>query len=76
MYHALIKNGTWELIDAPLGCKPIGCKWIFRNKYKVDGSMQLKYCPTADQPADVFTKTLGKEKFEKFRGMLGLIPSD
>ena len=28
-YDALIKNGTWELIDPPLGCKPMGCKWIF-----------------------------------------------
>ena len=39
-YDALIKNGTWELIDPPLGCKPIGCKWIFRNKYKADGTLE------------------------------------
>eukprot|EP00253_Pinus_taeda_P017144 PITA_17144 len=36
-YDALIKNGTWKLVDPPLGTKPIGCKWVYKNKYKVDG---------------------------------------
>eukprot|EP00253_Pinus_taeda_P020084 PITA_20084 len=27
-YDALIKNGTWKLVDPPLGPKPIGCKWV------------------------------------------------
>jgi len=38
-YDALIKNGTWKLVDPPLGTKPIGCKWVNKNKYKVDGSL-------------------------------------
>ena len=38
-YGALIKNGTWKLVDPPLGTKPIGCKWVYKNKYKVDGSL-------------------------------------
>eukprot|EP00253_Pinus_taeda_P020821 PITA_20821 len=38
-YDALIKNGTWKLVDPPLETKPIGCKWIYKNKYKVDGSL-------------------------------------
>eukprot|EP00253_Pinus_taeda_P014238 PITA_14238 len=38
-YGALIKNGTWKLIDPPLGTKPIGCKWVNKNKYKADGSL-------------------------------------
>eukprot|EP00253_Pinus_taeda_P032944 PITA_32944 len=36
-YDALIKNGTWKLVDPPLGTKPIGCKWVYKNKYNVDG---------------------------------------
>ena len=40
MSMMILKNFTWELIDPPLGCKPIGCKWIFRNKYKVDGTLE------------------------------------
>eukprot|EP00253_Pinus_taeda_P027245 PITA_27245 len=38
-YDALIKNGTWKLVDPPLGTKPIRCKWVFKNKYKADGSL-------------------------------------
>ena len=37
-YDALIKNDTWKLVDPPLGTKP-GCKWVYKNKYKVDGSL-------------------------------------
>eukprot|EP00253_Pinus_taeda_P009496 PITA_09496 len=37
-YDALINNGTWKLVDPPLGTKPIGCKWVYKNKYKADGS--------------------------------------
>eukprot|EP00253_Pinus_taeda_P025962 PITA_25962 len=38
-YDALIENGTWKLVDPPLGTKPISCKWVYKNKYKVDGSL-------------------------------------
>ena len=38
-YDALIKNGTWKLVDPPLGTKPIGCKWVYNNKYKAYGSL-------------------------------------
>eukprot|EP00253_Pinus_taeda_P030489 PITA_30489 len=39
-YDALIKNGTWKLVDPPLGTKSIGSKWVYKNKYKVDGSLE------------------------------------
>eukprot|EP00253_Pinus_taeda_P033630 PITA_33630 len=38
-YDALIKNGTRNLVDPPLGTKPIGCKWVYKNKYKNDASL-------------------------------------
>jgi hypothetical protein len=38
-YDALIKNGTWSLVDPPISIKPIGSKWIYKSKYKVDGSL-------------------------------------
>eukprot|EP00253_Pinus_taeda_P017646 PITA_17646 len=38
-YDALIKNDTWKLVDPPFGTKPIGCKWVYKNKYKADGSL-------------------------------------
>jgi hypothetical protein len=36
------------------------------------GHIVLKYCPTSDMIADVFTKSLAHHKFEKFRDLLGL----
>ncbi|GJY59617.1 zinc finger, CCHC-type containing protein [Tanacetum coccineum] len=33
---SIIENNTWVLPDLPLGCKPLGCKWIFKRKIKVD----------------------------------------
>jgi hypothetical protein len=38
-YDALINNGTWKLVDPPFGTKPIGYKWVYKNKYKSDGSL-------------------------------------
>ena len=35
---ALTKNGTWELVDLPTGCKAVKSKWVF--KQKADG----RYC--------------------------------
>ena len=30
---ALTENGTWDLVDAPKGVKPIGCRWVYKEKY-------------------------------------------
>jgi hypothetical protein len=37
--HALAENETWDLVDAPAGVKPIGCKWVYKIKYNSDGSI-------------------------------------
>ena len=37
-YDVLIKNGSQKLVDTPVGTDPIGCKWVYKNKYKSDGS--------------------------------------
>ncbi|GJW28120.1 zinc finger, CCHC-type containing protein, partial [Tanacetum coccineum] len=36
---SIMKNNTWVLFDLPPGCKPLGCKWIFKRKMKVDGTI-------------------------------------
>ena len=38
-----------------------------------DGSIELQYCPTKDQTADIFTKSLGLDKHVKFRDKLGIV---
>ena len=37
--ESILQNHTWKLLDLPLGCKPLGYKWIFKRKLKVDGSI-------------------------------------
>uniref|UniRef100_A0A1X7U146 Reverse transcriptase Ty1/copia-type domain-containing protein n=1 Tax=Amphimedon queenslandica TaxID=400682 RepID=A0A1X7U146_AMPQE len=31
-YQSLMDNETWELVELPSGCKPVGCKWVFKTK--------------------------------------------
>ncbi|KAK9194952.1 hypothetical protein WN943_003067 [Citrus x changshan-huyou] len=37
--ESILQNHTWELVDLPSGCKPLGYKWIFKRKMKADGSI-------------------------------------
>jgi hypothetical protein len=37
--HALAENETWDLVDAPKGVKPIGCRWVYKVKYNADRSI-------------------------------------
>jgi hypothetical protein len=36
---SILANETWEICDCPVGCKPVGCKWIFKKKLKPDGTI-------------------------------------
>jgi hypothetical protein len=36
------------------------------------GRIKMKYIPTSENIADIFTKALSKPKFTQFVGMLGL----
>ncbi|KAL0311523.1 UNVERIFIED_CONTAM: hypothetical protein Sangu_2447000 [Sesamum angustifolium] len=37
---SIIGNNAWVLADLPPGCKALGCKWIFKKKMKVDGTIE------------------------------------
>lgn len=39
-FDALELNHTWDVTDLPPGKVAIGCKWVFRIKFRVDGSIE------------------------------------
>jgi hypothetical protein len=39
-YNSLLENNTWTLTELPEDCKPIGCKWVYKKKFKSDGSIE------------------------------------
>eukprot|EP01018_Ginkgo_biloba_P013279 Gb_04615 [translate_table: standard] len=38
-FDALVRNDTWTLMELPLNKDVIGTKWIYKTKYKSDGSI-------------------------------------
>ena len=36
---AVEENHTWELVDPPIGCRPIGLKWVFKVKKNERGEV-------------------------------------
>jgi len=48
----------------------------FIQEYIEHREIRLNYVSTKDMLADVFTKALPHEAFERFRNLLGILPSD
>ena len=52
--------------------KHIDLKYHFVRDTIMDRIIEVKYCPTEDMMADIFTKALSKVKFEKMRTLIGV----
>ena len=61
--QSIMSNNTWVLVDLPIGSKPIGCKWIFKKKFKPDGSID-KY--KARLVAKGFRQSKGIDYFDTY----------
>jgi hypothetical protein len=59
----ILSNGTWELVNRPYGCKPVGCKWVFKKKLMPDGTID-KY--KTRLVAKSYTQKEGKDFFDTY----------
>jgi hypothetical protein len=39
-YQALIDNGTWKLLQLPVGRSTVKCKWVYKVKYLPNGEIE------------------------------------
>ena len=63
----LSKNPQWHGRS-----KHIDIRYHFIREQVNNQNIELKYCPTNNMIADMLTKGLGKETFEKLRTLAGL----
>ena len=52
--------------------KHIAIKYHFLRETTANKDIEIKYCNTEDQVADIFTKALPRAKLEQLRDMLGI----
>lgn len=60
---SLEENNTWSIVDLPPNKTPIGCKWIFKIKYKASGEVE-KF--KARLVAKRYSQKEGVDYFETF----------
>ena len=52
--------------------KHIDVHFHFVRQTVAQGHITIEYCPTDDMVADIFTKSLARVKFQKFRALLNV----
>ena len=76
--NALVRNDTWDLVNLPKAKEVIGTKWVYKTKYKFDGTIdKYKACLVskgyAQKEGIDYTKTFSlMEKLDRIMMVLAL----
>ena len=54
--------------------KHIDIRFHFLKDQVAQNEVKLEFIPTVDQVADIFTKPLARDVFERLRTLLGVVP--
>nr|KYP37026.1 Retrovirus-related Pol polyprotein from transposon TNT 1-94 [Cajanus cajan] len=65
--QAMGQNQTWSIVSLPIGKTPISCRWIYKIKHKLDGTVE-KY--KARLVARRFSQQPGLDFVETFYPMV------
>ncbi|KAL5789093.1 hypothetical protein ACOSQ2_003981 [Xanthoceras sorbifolium] len=38
--YALESNGTWSIVSLPQGKRLVGCRWVYKTKFRADGTIE------------------------------------
>jgi hypothetical protein len=60
---SIMSNGTWEVVERPYGCKPVGRKWVLKKKFRPDGTIE-KY--KARLVVKGYTQKEGEDFFDTY----------
>ena len=66
---SISQNKVWSLVDFPDGCRPIGCKWVFKTKHDVKGQLE-RY------KARLVAKGYNQQKGIDFKETLSLVSTE
>nr|GFA66631.1 hypothetical protein [Tanacetum cinerariifolium] len=58
---SIMGNNTWALADLPPHYKPLGCKWTFKRKPKVEGNVEKFKASLIIHQMDVKTDFLNSD---------------